>query len=758
MANSNSSLGCTALVAATPCRGDAPAPVWTRAELVAAVCATLDAGFPVPAGALACSRGTACEATRLSHGRAFGRAQVRGQTVSHVLCPLCIVAMIQRQVDARTPVRVLPFEVRAGEGPDDVHPCDCHPRARDGELCIAGNMVTLAALAMRWDGARLHADGLGMRDTPRNGGLCAYLYGGARLPWGHLPSRGGLRLVSPLVTHGCDGWLLRSVSSEAGLPHLARGGEAAWEARVAAAWDAQPGRRLWLGALLDAAAVGGDDLAGPWPGDLPDVLAAMGEHSYMAIFNNEFSAAAGPAAEIAVAVKTVAWPAYRRECPEIFAKLVPTTDIWPLLRDAAAHVLLGTWPVPAVRPTLAERRAALRFVAADGGAAWIRANAPLATVAAFYLRYVAERSRGAQWAARGAVDVRFWGEFERVLVLCRGAVAILLRLRSSFADACARSRAAFDAALAAGGGPVAGLVAWAGCDAALAATLVARIAEGKKDSVVHAWEILVRAHARPTDDDRVAAVHVAIKCWISRSRVTSPAPGRGTGAAVVDGGPPAPGRVMYMCYTCERPVQNERGARGPCKVCKRRRMTNGGCCCAAGRACTHRRARGCCCNTKSLAEYNLDTGKMRCRRKRQRAECRAEVAIVPMDRRMLLIPAHGRSAYVACRGCGKTCNYRRAHDTTDGYFCGCTSTMDADPCFVCERTDPGGVWTLARDGAPLRLCKVCEFYSVTLQTLRPTCAPGELRAQLYSNRWLMIARRSQLQGRGGGRGRSLMDV
>ena len=185
MSNRASSPGCTALLYAAPGASDAAVPTWTRPELVAAVCGALDAGFPVPAGARACSRGADCEASRLSHGRAVGRALVRGQTVSHVLCPLCIVRMVDQQIARRAPVRVLPFEVRAGEGPDEVHPADCHPRARDGVMCIAGNMVTLAALGMRWDGAQLHADGLGMRDTPPNGGLCVYLYGAAWRPWVH---------------------------------------------------------------------------------------------------------------------------------------------------------------------------------------------------------------------------------------------------------------------------------------------------------------------------------------------------------------------------------------------------------------------------------------------------------------------------------------------------------------------------------------------------------------------------------------------
>src|SRR3989338_3534793 len=422
-------MGPGAIVEARARAQDPPPDTLSRAELRAAVCGALRTHDEMPPGALACARGERCEAARLSGGAVVGRVVRRAQTCSHVLCPLCAVAAVQAWAHAGRRVAVLPFCVRAGAGPDDVHPRDCHPVVRDGAPCVAGNMVTLAALGMRWDGAALAADGLDARDAPPNGPLRFCLAAGGSLPWLHLPATpDGLRRVSPLVARGA----LRAVSLEAGVPHLLPGGdEAAWEAAVAAAWDAAPGRRLWLGALLDAAAAGGDDWHGPWPGDLVDVLAVADEVSLQAIYGDTYSAPGAWLAPVAVVFKTMPRPAYRRECAQILARMAGTCPgMWPLLHDALTHALLGTWPVPARRPSLAHRRAALRFVsrAAGGPRAWLERHPPLVLVAAFYARYVAERARGATWAAQSAVARHFWARFEGVLEHARAVMGDLVQL------------------------------------------------------------------------------------------------------------------------------------------------------------------------------------------------------------------------------------------------------------------------------------------------------------------------------------------
>lgn len=706
-------LACPALAAARA--SPAPPPEWARAALVAAVCATHPADCALAPGALACAAGESCEAARLSGGAVVGAALRRRQTISHVLCALCIVRHVQNMVDQRAPPRALPFAVRVGEGPDAVHPRDCHPVVRDGAACVPGNMVTLAALRMRWDGARLRADGLGDRDTPDNGGLCAYTFNGDR--WTHVACADAQRLVAPLVSRG-PRWQLRSVSGEAGLPHLGAGDAAAWDAAVGELWAREPRRRLWLGALADAAAVGGDDARGPWPGDLPDVLAAAGEVSAMAVFNSDYSAPAGCAA-VVIAVKTMPWPAYRRECAAIFARMsgrVP--GLGPLLRASLAHVLLGTWPVPAARPTLADRRRRLGFLElAD------ELSAPLVTVAVYYLRYVAERARGAAWAARPARDARFWAEFEDVLPEVRAAADALGGL--GFDAAVARAFAEFAAR------DRAGLVAWLGADCAAIDEERARVAAGKKGAALHAFRRLVLLLPAPAAHDRAAAVAARVHAWIAHGRQTHAAPVRATAAALFRGGPPAPGRVAEFCPACRRLVHNELGARGPCNPVKKARAATGACCCALKAHCTQRRARGCCCATKSVAAFSLDDGTLRCRRKLRGVGCNAVVAQLPLDGRVLLLPAHGRSAYVACADCGKVCNYRRAHHMSSGYHCGCAAAGDADPCVLCGGRKPGGVWTLQGDGRPTRLCPKCVFHSHTLQMFRRPWRSGEAQREEF---------------------------
>src|SRR3989338_8159483 len=138
------------------------------------------------------------------------------QPCSRVRAPWGGAGGVRGGAHAGRPVAVLPFCVRAGAGPDDVPPRDCPPVVRDGAPCVAGNMVTLAALGMRWDGAALAADGLDARDAPPNGPLRFCLAAGGSLPWLHLPATpDGLRRVSPLVARGA----LRALSLEAGGPH-----------------------------------------------------------------------------------------------------------------------------------------------------------------------------------------------------------------------------------------------------------------------------------------------------------------------------------------------------------------------------------------------------------------------------------------------------------------------------------------------------------------------------------------------------------
>lgn len=678
-------MGPDALAAARPARGARPLSVLTRTQLRAAVCAAVPYDEPLAAGELACARGDKCEAMRLSGGRVVGRAMRAPQTRSHVQCPLCTVAAVQAVVESGRAVGALPFAVAAGAGPDEIDPRDCHPVARDGAAWVAGDMVTLAALGMRWTGAALAADGLGARDPLPNGPLCmcVSIQGGAARV--HLPvTPDGRRRVSPLVARGADGWALRSIAGEAGVPHLAAGGDAdAWEARVDAAWRAQPARRLWLGALLDAAAAGGGDWAGPWPGDLPDVLAVRDEVSVHSIYNDTYSAPRGALAAVAIVFKTTPRAAYRRECAHILARMTETCPgMAAILDEALEHVLLGTWPVPAARPTLAARRRALAFLADGraGRAAWLEAHAPLVVVAAFYVRYVAERARGGAWAARPPAAQLFWARFEAVLEAARAAVPDMLAL----------APAPFAAPDAPGPG-----------------------------ARVHAFAALV---AR----------------WIALPR------GGGGGAtprpppcALASGAPPTDVRAL-VCMRCMRVVHDEVGGRGPCRLVKRHRDT-GECCCASRAACTQRRGHGCCCATKSMALYCYDTATYRCTRRRAGQLCDAPLDDVPMDGAVLLLPRHGHAAYIACADCRKMCFYRRDHHFSGGYHCGCVVHVDDDPCFLCETRVPGGSWMLvARELALRRLCPDHERFADKIHFLRGAPTAADVAAQMWARHRLAL--------------------
>src|SRR3989338_5736946 len=280
----------------------------------------------------------------------------------------------------------------------------------------------------------------------------------------------------------------------------------------AAAWDAAPGRRLWLGALLDAAAAGGDDWHGPWPGDLVDVLAVADEVSLQAIYGDTYSAPGAWLAPVAGGFKTMPRPAYRRECAQILARMAGTCPgMWPLLHDALTHALLGTWPVPARRPSLANRRAALRFVsrAAGGPRAWLERHPPLVLVAAFYARYVAERARGATWAAQSAAARHFWARFEGVLEHARAAMGDLAQLG----------------------------------DAPVAAAAAAPDAPGAA---------------------RVRAFATAVARWAAapRGNVAAAREPRGADMCVAPGAPPSAAEAL-VCPRGARVVHNEVGGRGP---------------------------------------------------------------------------------------------------------------------------------------------------------------------------------------------------
>lgn len=642
-------MGPAALLAARKQSSDSPPAELSRAELQEAVCGTLPAREPMPRSALACGRGDECEATRLSDGVVVGRVVRRENTSSHILCPLCCIVAIQTLLDADKPVAVLPFSVRAGTGPDQVHPRDCHKITADGRARIEGNMVTLAALGMRWTGAALVADGLAARDKLANGPLSFYGQVRSGPSWLHSPTAvGELRQVSSLFLPGG----LRSVSREAGIAHLGGGDAAAWEAEVAAAWAAFPARRLWLGALLDAAAVGGSDWRGPWPGDLIDVLAVHDEVSLRAIYNDMYSAPATWTAVVVIVYKTLARAAHRRECAPMLARLSETCPgMWFILRDALIHVLLGTWPVPNGYYTLAHRRAVLAFVGRgdDRRRAWLENHTPLVLLAAFYMRYVAERSRGAQWAAQSPVARAFWTRFEGVLEHARAVLADLAQLG----------------------------------DAPFAA---ARGAEGPAAA-------------------RVLAFETAVTRWAASPRGNMAAvPPAGT-AMCLAAGAPANDAHALMCMRCVRIVHLLVGGRGPCRLVKRHRDIDGACCCASGVYCTQRRAHGCCCSTKSTAQYDHDTSTLRCTRRRGGTWCDAVLVPVPMDRAVLCIPRHGLSEYIVCTDCAKLCFYRRDHHYSDGYHCGCAVYFDEDPCFVCGTGAPGGRWVLVGvHDVPQRLC------------------------------------------------------
>lgn len=673
-------MGPDALAAARPTRA-APLCVLTRTQLRDAVCATAPYDEPLGRDELTCARGDACEAMRLSGGRAVGRVLRAPQTRSHVQCPLCIVAAVQAVVESGRAVAALPFAVAAGGGPDDVDPRDCHPVARDGAACVAGNMVTLAALGMRWTGAALAADGLGARDPLPNGPLCMCVSAQGGPARAHLPvAPGGRRRVSPLVVRGADGWTLRSIAAEAGLPHL-RGDAEAWEAAVDAAWHAEPARRLWLGALLDAAAAGGGDWAGPWPGDLPDVLAVRDEVSVHSIYNDTYSAPRGSLAAVAIVFKTTARAAYRRECAHILARMAETCPgMAAILDDALEHVLLGTWPVPAARPTLAARRRALAFLSggrAHGGrTAWLKAHAPLVVVAAFYVRYVAERSRGAYWACQPPAAAAFWARFETVLDAARAAVP----------DMAAGAPAPF---------------------------------------------------AAPGEAARAFAAAVAR--WIALPRGAADAPPPPPPPfALAPGAPPTDARAL-VCMQCMRVVHDEVGGRGPCRYVKRHRATDD-CCCAMRAACTQRRGHGCCCATKSMALYCYDTGTYRCTRRRGGRLCDAVLDDVPMDGAVLLLPRHGHAAYVACADCRKLCFYRRDHHFADGYHCGCAVRVDDDACFLCGTRVPGGSWMLVgRERAARRLCPDHERFAEKIHVLRHAGGAADICARMWETHRLAVA-------------------
>ena len=412
-------------------------PPLLREELVRLMVRHHAWGAVIPAGEPGtCGNGTLCELALISDGQYVGIEWSR-PVGGGALCIACVIAATLRAVAAGTVVRA-PFSVHVGPG--EFGPEELLPLASDERPVIDANFPLAGVLRLAFSRGEFS-----VRSTPPgptgNEALDLGVYSPPTLPsYMHFLHRAragcGRLAIAPLVVR-CEttrAWMRILPSAEAGVPHLA-GDPGAWEQRVRAQWDAAPAVRPWLGAMLDAAAcatvLGGAarDEFGPWAGDLPDVLRQAPQISPRTTYNIDgFSAPYGHDMAF-LFFKTGNGAAQRRQLAKMLARRILLRDgdlLWATVREAILHVLLCTLPVPADYVPLATRVAAIRWwstvpTSATAAVPWVDDHADLATVAAFYLRYV-NMFFHPHAVPEGEMQKKFWSAFTALLPNVRDAV------------------------------------------------------------------------------------------------------------------------------------------------------------------------------------------------------------------------------------------------------------------------------------------------------------------------------------------------
>ena len=394
-------------------------PVVGRAELAMLMTRSvpMDAALS-PEDMPACTFGRACAVAAATGGVRVG-VQWSDKPSDAAMCAACVIAATAANVEAGNATPVLaPFAVLVRDG--EFEPRECHAPASDGVARISHRFPLPGAMTLAWDGRRLFA-----RATPPaptgNEAIDRYLFatgGCAERGFLHLPwCAGGTAAVAPLVYYNYSErrWEATSVAAAAGLAY----NDPLLEESAQRRWRDEPSARVWIGATLDAVAAGDAcDAFGPWPGDLPDLRRAELTLPVNAIYMRRPSAPRHGHALATLAYKTQNRTANRRDIEGMLRSHIQRDGaaLWDTLRDALLHVVLRTLPAPARMPSIARRAEALawwrRVPSRPADAvAWMDANPSLATVAAFYVRYVSRLFGRAPDDNAAA----FWSAFETLL-------------------------------------------------------------------------------------------------------------------------------------------------------------------------------------------------------------------------------------------------------------------------------------------------------------------------------------------------------
>lgn len=433
------------------------APVLRRSDIVQLMCRSHPYAETLPRHAPAtCGNGMQCvlyAASRAAVGVEWAQPPGAG-----ALCLACVIVHVNERVRAGATVHV-PFSVLVEIG--EFAPSECLALASDGRVQVDGNFPVAGALRVAYADGRFSVRSAPPRATgneaidlamytPRASDDPVYQTGSermhaasaplalvytARVPesFMHRPWAEGMRAaIAPLVffCETAQQWRRVRVSEATGVLAVPGESDDAWEARVRVEWDGHPEKRVWLGALLDAAALGGagnpmiDDF-GPWPGALPDVLRHAAQMSPMETYATPGFAAPGDSDIAFLWYKTGDGAAHRRQLAQMMARHVRAPGgepLWRVVREALLHMLLGTLPVPREFVGLAARRATLDWwyrvpADAEGGAAWIDENPALATAAAFYVRHA---NMLFHHGLAAAAERGFWGAFGAFVATIRG--------------------------------------------------------------------------------------------------------------------------------------------------------------------------------------------------------------------------------------------------------------------------------------------------------------------------------------------------
>lgn len=639
----------------------------------------------IPPGAPAsCGNGKKCVLYEVSGSRVgIEWATPHG---AGALCIACVMRETQRQVAEAVRTVRAPFAVRVGAG--EFGPRECFALGVDGRVAIDANFPLSGAMAVAYEDGQFTVRGtpatvtgneavdLGYSD-PCVASQCAFMH----RPWVSHARMAIAPLIFFCETRGT--WRRVRVSAAAGVGYMTDPVNG-WERRVWRAWKRNPGRRLWIGAVLDAAAAEivrpdwrGSDEFGPWVGDLPDVLRTAQTMSLTIMHDAPaLGAPAGQDVEF-LEYKTGDGPAQRRQLPGMLARRVREDDgaiLWATVREALLHILLGTFPVPDKYVALGHRVAALKWwytlpTETEDAALWIQRYPDIATIATFYVRYVNMAMHPGVWA-RGGTDRPFWHALGSALERVRTAVV-----------------------------------------------------QGDMDTAslaVQTWISLTR------NPHRVPRRPAAAVVGVQRVRIHAP---RST--------------HTFRCTGCRRIVFALRGSRIACKQMRRAHSSATGgraCCCAAGRNCTQRRKRGCCCSTRSdvmgvVRDDSADVNEFLCARR----ACGRPVERVDTTAAIVTVSGSRPLSMVACADCGLLCYYRRDHHW-EGYHCGCTARPDPNaPCSLCGTQAPLSTMSRVLIGCDLhvaRLCHTCFKRRHSLQ--RNTTVPGT--NLLEEERFLMSLR------------------